>query len=126
MQEIKLYKRIKVLDCKGKGRGVFALQDIKRSEIIEMAPIIILEECNVNGLLTNYTFQSEDKTKCVLVLGYVSLINHSYKPNAYHNIDYDKKVMIIKAKRKISHNTEITINYNGHNSKEKVWFDVKN
>jgi uncharacterized protein len=47
-----------------------------------------------------------------VVLGYGSLYNHSYKPNAYYR-DRRNRVKEFIALRDIAAGEEITINYNG-------------
>ena len=59
-----------------------------------------------------------------IALGFGSLYNHSYTPNAcYEDVSGHMKNYI--AIRDIQAGEEVTINYNGDaNSTEPVWFDV--
>jgi SET domain-containing protein len=73
--------------------------------------------------LGNYVFVWEDN-KFAVALGYGSLYNHSYEPNAKYIRKKDK--ILFQAIKDIKSGEEITINYNGNpKSQDKVWFDVK-
>jgi SET domain-containing protein len=59
-----------------------------------------------------------------VALGYGSLYNHSYTPNARYD-DESPQIKIFTAIREIAAGEEITINYNGEPSDESpVWFKV--
>jgi len=87
---------------KNAGRGIFAAQNIKKDEVIEICPIILIEEKEVSNLrkteLHNYYFMwGDDKTnhKAAICLGFGSLYNHSYSPNAtYHK---KKKIVLLNS-----------------------------
>ena len=119
---------IEIKRCKGKGRAVYARRAIRKGEIIERVPVIqIPEKEYAEGLsktvLRNYCFGwSGDQV--VIALGYGSIYNHSYRPNArYEDISSQAKDFI--ALRDIEAGEEITVNYNGKaRSRIKVWFDV--
>ena len=80
---------IEVKRIKGKGRGVFARRLIRKGELIEKVPMLVLsiEEYH-DGIsktsLANYCFAWGQGT-VALALGYGSLYNHSYKPNARYD-----------------------------------------
>ena len=119
---------IEVKRIKGKGRGVFARRLIRKGELIEKVPMLVLpvEEYH-DGLgktsLANYCFNWKEGT-VALALGYGSLYNHSYRPNArYADVWPNTKEFI--ALRNIQPGEEITVNYNGKpRSRLAVWFDV--
>jgi SET domain-containing protein len=119
---------IKIKQIKGKGRGVFARRAIRKGEVIESVPVLIMtseeyEEGLSKTLLKNYCF-GWGTDQVALALGYGSLYNHSYRPNArYEDIGTQTKDFV--AVRDIAEGEEITVNYNGKpGSKAKVWFDV--
>src|SRR5262245_33843799 len=119
-----------VSDAAARGRGVFARRKIKRDEIIERAPVIIIPGNEWAGMLdnvlANYVFDwgENDEHACV-ALGYVSLYNHSYTPNASLTECLDEGIMEVVALRDIEAGEEIFINYNGDgNAREDLWFDV--
>ena len=119
---------VEVKRIKGKGRGVFARRGIARGEVIERVPVLVMTSDEyAKGLsrtpLKDYCFAWGDD-EVALALGYGSLYNHSYKPNArYEDVGPSTKAFV--ALRAIAKGEEITINYNGSpRSKAKVWFDV--
>ena len=119
---------IEVKRIKGKGRGVFARRPIRKGEVIETVPMIVMpaEEFE-NGLagtvMASYCFAWGKKT-VALALGYGSLYHHSYRPNARYD-DVGPQTKSFTALRDIPPGEEITVNYNGSpKSRSKVWFDV--
>jgi SET domain-containing protein len=98
----------------GKGRGVFAKTAIKKGAIIERVPIILVPIADlVNGLANptlNRYFYHWDKKHVAVSLGYGSLYNHSFEPNARYI--HGKDVLTYRALRDIEPDEEITINYN--------------
>ncbi len=110
-------------------RGVFSTEPIPKESIIEICPVIIVEADEMENLakttLFNYYYDwiEEDKSAAI-ALGYGSLYNHAYHPNAEYIIDYESKTLAFYAIEDIEAGQEITINYNGDPDKlEKVWFD---
>lgn len=113
-------KKIKIAPSKGKGRGVFATEDIAKGEIIEYCPIIFLSDKEVeffeneksNILQFYYLWQYEIEKYCIM-LGYGSIYNHSRDPNA--DIDYDlkeiKDYLIVEAIKDIKNGEEIVFDY---------------
>jgi SET domain-containing protein len=119
---------VEVKRIKGKGRGVFARRPIAKGEVIESVPVLVMTDDDyAKGLsqtpLKDYCF-AWGTNQVVLALGYGSLYNHSYKPNArYEDIGPATKAFV--ALRTIARGEEITVNYNGKpGSRAKVWFDV--
>ena len=110
---------------KNKGVGVFSTAFIKKGSLIEKAPVLSIPEGEIeeNDELSNYVFTT-DSGEDVLVLGFGSLYNHSYKPNVYNELDGE--YMIYKALQDIEENEELTINYNGDPEDESpLWFEVE-
>lgn len=111
------------------GKGIFATKDIKKDEVIEVCPIIILNQEDTkiidNTSLYNYYFGWRNNGSAI-VLGYGSIYNHSYQPNARYNRDFINNNVIFIAIKPIRKGEEITVNYNGNpNSQEKVWFEKR-
>ncbi len=97
------------------GRGVFAARDIRQGEVIETCPIIevpLNDSSNDNdkGLLTNYFFYFGEGL--AMVLGFGSLYNHSYTPNATYSKNENQKTVIFQAIKPIASKDEVTVNYN--------------
>ncbi|MCA9037137.1 MAG: hypothetical protein KDA91_18500, partial [Planctomycetaceae bacterium] len=77
---------IEIRRTRSKGRGVFATQFIPRDTVIEIAPVLVLPagevlDDTIESVLSHYVFEWTKKTVAV-ALGYGSLYNHSYTPNA--------------------------------------------
>ena len=98
---------------------------IRKGDIIERVPVIVLplDEGDSGTVLPGYCFMwSRDSV--ALALGYGSLFNHSYKPNARYD-DMGDRTKIFSAIRNIKSGEEITVNYNGEpNDDSPVGFDV--
>ena len=80
---------IKVKRVKGKGWGVFARRFIRQGEVIERVPMLVLtaeefEDCLAGTSLANYCF-AWGRGMMALALGYGSLYNHSFRPNARYD-----------------------------------------
>ena len=116
---------IEVKRIKGKGRGVFARRSIRKGEEIERVPVLVysVEESEAGTILPHYCF-AWGKGTVALALGYGSLYNHSYRPNARYD-DVGPRTKTFTALRDIAAGEEITVNYNGNpRSRAKVWFEV--
>ena len=111
-----------------KGRGVFVTRKFKKGEIIEKCPIIIISNKDKKFIdktnLYNYYFQWGKNM--AIALGYGSLYNHSYKPNATYKKNLSKRLITFIALKDIPKNKEITVNYNygKPNDKTPVWFKI--
>ena len=106
---------IEVKNTKGKGRGVFARTLISKDTVFERVPLLVIPATEIMGcehsrMLLGYIF--EYKKEVALALGYGSLYNHSYSPNARYD-DAGKQIKEFRALRDIQPGEEITINYNG-------------
>lgn len=111
------------------GKGVFAKEKIGKGEIIEVCPVLIFlkEElaCLDKTSIYNYYFQWK-KIRGALALGYGSLYNHSYSPNAKYEKDEKQEQIIFTAIKDIQIGEEIIVNYNGDPSlKDTLWFDAR-
>ncbi|WP_437204367.1 SET domain-containing protein [Planctomicrobium sp. SH664] len=103
---------VEIRYTKHKGRGVFARRDIRKGTIIERVPVIVVTwEQIEDSELASYAYSWTD-TKAAIALGYGSLYNHSFKPNAYYQ-DEGRQTKVYTAVRNITAGEEITINYNG-------------
>ena len=122
--------RISVKNSPGKGRGVFAQQNFKKGEVIESCPVIVLPAEEIDSLelteLYNYYFAwGPDSKDAAIALGYGSLYNHSYNPNARYYKDFENGLLKYVCIRDIQKGEEITINYNcDPEDKAPVWFDL--
>lgn len=114
-------------------RGVFARRDIKKGEIIERCPIIEVPKNDTSNLkksvlVTYFFYFGKNKEQVAIALGFGSIYNHSYKPNAIYKIKPREKTIGFIALDDIKKNDEITFNYyNSSKSKDKkspLWFEV--
>ncbi len=96
-------------------RGVFADQDFKTDDIIEICPYIKDKCTNFIGLISDYIFNidnTKDKDrKCGSAMGYFALYNHKDDNNATWIVDDEKSIITIKAIKDISKDEEIFVNY---------------
>ena len=110
------------------GRGVFTLDDIPADSLIEICPVIVLSETDMKNIhqtdLHDYYFLwGEEQDQCAIALGYGSLYNHSYHPNARYLLDYEDQTIDIVSIRPIEAGEEIMVNYNGDpRDPSPVWF----
>jgi uncharacterized protein len=115
----------------GHGRGMFASRNFLKGELIERAPIIPINEKQwpnaAKTILSDYAFDWGEKDEhAAIALGYVSIYNHSYSPNAQLEQMLDELMMEIIAIKEIQPGEEITINYNGDPEKQDpLWFTEK-
>lgn len=110
-----------------KGRGVFTRNGISKGQLIEACPVLLFDDeehaRHIDATpLSNYYYRWKDGINA-LALGYGSLYNHSYHPNAFYSKNYYNHTLEIVALRDITPGEEILINYNGDPScKDPLWF----
>jgi uncharacterized protein len=116
-----------VNDTEKYGRGVFATRDIRKGDFIEEAAVIVISKTewkHMRGsILSNYVFRwGEDKA---LALGFGSIYNHSYTPNARYFTNIKNQSIDFYARKDIQAGEEITVNYNGDPANlSPLWFEV--
>jgi hypothetical protein len=127
-----MQKTIEVRRTKSKGRGVFALKDFKKGEIIEKCPIINItpeerKHCE-KTILNFYIYPWRSTRSGSVVLGYGSIYNHSFNPNADWKQNFKEENMIYRALKEIKKEEEILVNYNGEPDDDTPidWFEVEN
>lgn len=109
-----------------RGRGVFTARSINAGDVIEICPIVVIPKAQIEILdqtvLYDYYFLWENNNAAI-ALGYGSLYNHSYSPNAEYIMDFVDSSLIIQAIKDINAHEEITFNYNGDPvDDEDLWF----
>lgn len=110
-------------------RGVFATRDIAKGDLIHEAPVIpyLNEEHEYieKTILSDYAFEYGANHTAIL-LGYGSLFNHSYSPNATYDINFDNHTFDFYAFTEIKAGEEILINYNGDvDCDDPLWFNKR-
>lgn len=105
---------------RGAGRGMFAVKDFAQGDLIESCPVIALPDhkdrarLRRTGLVNYYFLWGPERTQAAICLGYGSLYNHSYEPNARWDKQVEEERMDFYAISDISAGEEITVNYNGN------------
>ncbi len=95
------------------GVGVYAKTAITNGELIEVAPLILVDSdvMAVNNL-NDYVFTiNKEEDIYAVALGYGSLYNHSDTPKAEWNINLDESEIRFIAKEDIQEGQEITVSY---------------
>jgi len=102
---------------RNKGRGVFALRNFKEGEIVETCPTLQMSPTErkhcAKTILNYYMYPWRSTRSASVVLGYGSIYNHSFDPNADWKQNFKTKTMVYRAIKPIKKGTEITVNYNG-------------
>ena len=113
------------------GRGVFTSDFIPIGTLIEICPVIVISEKDLpiiheTHLHDYYFLWSDDGKEAAIALGFGSLYNHAYRPNAEYITNRENKSIDVFAIEDILAGAEITFNYNGSPfDEEKLWFDAK-
>lgn len=118
-------EKIAIRKSPGRGRGVFALQNIKAGALIECCPALVFGpqkwENVEKGPIGPYVFAWNKGG--ALLLGSMSMVNHSQTPNAEVVLDIKSGSAKLFATQDIPKNTELTINYG--RSYEQSWLGDK-
>ncbi len=113
------------------GRGVFTAASVPEKALIEIAPMLVLkaedkENIDATRLFNYYFLWGENEEKCAIALGYGSLYNHSFEPNARYLADFESNTLHFYALRPIEAGEEITVNYNGQAQiQDPLWFETR-
>jgi SET domain-containing protein len=124
------YLYVRKSKIKNAGRGVFAGRAIRKGGLIERCPLIELSEADNSGInesfLVTYLFYfGKNKERSALALGFGSIYNHSYKPNAKFKILPSENLVEFTALTDIKKDDEITFNYTGPGINfPPLWFEV--
>jgi SET domain-containing protein len=110
-------------------RGVFATCDISKGDLIHEAPVIPYpnedHDFIEKTILSDYVFEYGANHTAIL-LGYGSLFNHSYSPNATYDLNFNNHTVDFYAYTEIKAGDEILINYNGDvDCDDPLWFTEK-
>ncbi|MBW3555898.1 MAG: SET domain-containing protein [Actinobacteria bacterium] len=121
-------QRLYVAPSSVHGTGVFAARAVAVDGLVECCPVIVCPQGQEDYLaqteLRGYYFTWQDEG-VALALGFGSLYNHSWQPNAAYELDYDLAVVRYYAVRPIAKDDEITINYTGDpDGRGELWFDT--
>lgn len=106
----------------GAGRGVFAAERILKDSLIEECPVVALEDpqdrnrLRKTGLVNYYFLWGDKRDHAAICLGWGSVYNHSFAPNARYEKVMEDGRMDFYALRDIEVGEEIVVNYNGEPS----------
>lgn len=106
---------LKIGKSKIHGRGVFAGEHIDKGVMLCVCPVLLVpaKDPSNDGVLGGYYYEWSD-TNHALVLGLVSLVNHSYKPNVEVYTVNSKKTVQLYSLKSIRKGEELLVNYGKH------------
>lgn len=112
------------------GRGIFTTDFLPAGMIIEISPVIVLQEGDREHIdktiLHDYIFEwQHERASGCMALGYISIYNHSNASNCEYEMDYDTNLIKVTTVRDIAAGEELFINYNGNwNDATPLWFKL--
>ena len=125
-------KSLYIKEVKGKGRGVFCKQEIRKDEIFEICLLLVIPSEDYSYVIETqlvdyfFNFNKEENSKAI-ALGFGSLYNHAVYSNAAYLLKPESKTIEFFALEDIKPGTEITINYGGERGKDyNIWFESRN
>lgn len=124
--------KLEVIMTKRKGRGVFALVNFRKGDLVEVCPVIaiIKEDDELPNKLEPFPFEWT-KRKCAIVGGNASFYNHAEpgkrrnQPNVEVDIDKKNKKIIFTCIAPIAKGDEVTFDYRGGDENFYLDFKVK-
>lgn len=123
--------KVYVRNTKTMGRGLFATKLIKKGQVIEASPCIILEGRDYDKIqdskLRFYVFETtKSSKKTALALGIGSLFNHSFdNHNVTYRYDRKSNKVVFKATQNILKGEQLFINYGYDPVKESRNWDLQ-
>ena len=122
---------LRVVEMAGRGRAVVAAQNIRREQLVERAPVLVVEEeeravidassIGAHIFMWEHGSVGDDiysgKGRAAVVLGLASLVNHSATPNCRFVRYIEARALDVIALRDIAAGEEITFDYG-----MKLWF----
>jgi SET domain-containing protein len=104
------------------GYGVFAKEAIEVDELIDECRLLKFgyrANYNHDPVLKDYVWVNQENSiesehhgnTIFIALGFSSMFNHSDHPNTSQSLNFNTEVMTVKAKRRISENEELFVNY---------------
>jgi uncharacterized protein len=115
------HKRVSVEETPEKGRGLFALDPINAGEIIDVTPVLIVDEAlsktimqypKVADSLLIWDGNERNVNRLAIGFGPLSMCNHAVEANAgLQRIDFPSPRFALIAKKEIRIGEEITLSY---------------
>lgn len=108
------------------GRGVYATRNIKKGDVVEISPVIVVDNSSFlnSTILNTYVFEWR-RGSSVLALGVGSLFNHSKKSNVTYNPVFQENTIIFVARKNIKKGYQLFIDY-GYDPKHGIDTTEKN
>jgi len=118
---------LRIAESPGRGRGVVAERMFRCGEVLERAPVLVIERATMAARATpldDYAFWWDDD-HLAIAFGWISLCNHTCPANVRFRVEHAAMVLVLEAAADIPAGTEVTINYHGEPSDPAaVWFPV--
>ena len=118
-----------IAHSEGRGRGVFTAHEVRKGDLIEVAPLVIIpkkeiENIHATKLHDYYFLWPQPEGSACIALGYASLYNHNFTPNAQIIMDIEKQEFEITCIRSIDAGDEIFVDYlDGGKEISTLWFE---
>lgn len=72
-----------------------------------------------------YFLWGPEEKQAAIALGFGSLYNHSFEPNAEYRVDYEQHSFDFYSLRDLAAGEELTVNYNGAaDDRSPLWFQA--
>jgi SET domain-containing protein len=91
------------------GRGIFAIMNLRKNELVEVCETLLLKNEESLGTLKSYVYEY-DEEHVLLSLGNGSLFNHSFTPNIEVQVTEDRKLEF-RALKAIKAGEELCFDY---------------
>lgn len=110
-------------------RGVFTTSALKKGDLVEISPVIVLGTHEKDYLLKSklydyYFLWGNAHDQFAVALGYGSLYNHAYKANIEFVPNYPNRTIQFYCLRDIEAGEELLINYVVGARREDLWFEA--
>jgi hypothetical protein len=106
------------------GRGVFTDEPLPAARWLVTCPVLVVPEADWEPLsrtvVGEYLFDWDEDGATGLVLGEISLVNHSATPNARVLLDLDDCTAELWTIAPVAAGSELTVRYRAD---EELWFD---
>lgn len=117
-----------ISEATGMGRGVFTSESLPADTVVEIAPVIVMRPGDQaildKTLLHDYIFEwGEERDRCAVALGYVSVYNHAFESNCEYEMDFEAGTITVRTICAVQAGDQLFINYNGDwNDTRSLWF----
>lgn len=120
--------KFSVKNTKKYGRGLYANKNIKKGEIVEVSPVLIIDRDDakrISDTIVNVYVFEWNRQNSALALGNGSLFNHSKKSNVSYMNSFSTKEVIFISNKEIKKGQQLFINY-GYDPAHGIEVTLKN